>query len=84
LHALADSRARGWSICGAERAQTAAIDRECGSGENGLDKPKPLPSAAISCAHNDMVRRGLGRFEDAPEWLPLHLEHLHNRYEAEI
>lgn len=27
------------------------------SGENGLDKPNPLPSATISCAHNEMERK---------------------------
>ena len=25
---------------------------------NGSDEPKPLPPAAVSCAHKDMVRRG--------------------------
>ena len=45
-------------ICGAERAQTAAIRRKCGSGRNVLDKPNPSPPVANSCAHNEMVRRG--------------------------
>jgi hypothetical protein len=30
-------------------AETAAIDRKCGSGENDLEKPNPLPT----------VRRGI-------------------------
>jgi hypothetical protein len=50
--------ARGWSTCGAERAQTAASLRECGRARRRLSKPNHVPSIASSCAHNEMVRRG--------------------------
>jgi hypothetical protein len=35
----------------------AAIDRKWGSARNGFDKANPLPSAAIRCAHNEMVMK---------------------------
>jgi two-component system, OmpR family, sensor histidine kinase VanS len=49
--ARADRRAQGWSICGGERAQTAAIYRKCARGENRFDKPNTLPSPPMRCAH---------------------------------
>src|SRR5581483_11136851 len=47
-----------WSTCGAERAQTVATGGKSLSPENGSNKPKPLPSVAVSCVHKYMVRRG--------------------------
>ena len=35
-----------------------AIGGESESRGNGSNKPNPLPSLAVSCAHNEMVRRG--------------------------
>ena len=36
-----------------------AIGGEFETRENGSNKPNPLPSLAASCAHNEMVRRGV-------------------------
>jgi hypothetical protein len=47
-----------WSIYGAKRAQTAAIGRSSAGPENGSDKPIPPRTVALSCVHNEMVRRG--------------------------
>lgn len=43
---------------GAERVQPAAIAGREADRRNGSDKPNPLPSTAIGCAHNDMVKKG--------------------------
>jgi hypothetical protein len=48
------SRCRGWSIYGAERAQTLAIGAESSSRENGSAKRNPPPPIADSCEHNAM------------------------------
>jgi hypothetical protein len=47
-----------WSIYGAERAQMAAIRGESDGQQNRSNKPRSWPRVAISCAHNEMVRRG--------------------------
>lgn len=47
----------GWSIYGAERAQTGAIRGKHARRENGSNKPKLSPPIADSCAHNAMVKR---------------------------
>ena len=54
------SLARGWSIYGAERAQTAAPRRKDSGRGDGLDKPNPLPSTADSCVNNETVVDRLG------------------------
>jgi hypothetical protein len=51
------SRRRGWSIYGAEGSQPGATGGKWDGAENGSNKPKPLPSVAVSCVHNHMVRR---------------------------
>jgi hypothetical protein len=48
----------GWSTYGAERTPPRATERESGRRENASNRPNPLRSAAISCEHNEMVRRG--------------------------